>query len=58
MIGADAKDKEIVKKCADNGVLINSPHPGAIRLLPALTITEKEMTVGITRMKAAFSGGE
>lgn len=58
MIGADAEDKDIVKKCAENGVLINSPHPGAIRLLPALTITEKEISAGITRMKAAFTGGE
>lgn len=39
----DEKATELMKKCFQNGLLINSPEPSMIRLIPALTIKEEHV---------------
>lgn len=39
----EAKGKAIVDTALNKGLLINSPRPNIIRLMPALTVTEKEI---------------
>jgi len=46
LIGFDLpseKGKEIVAKCMEKGLLINSPQPATIRFMPALIVTKKEV---------------
>ncbi|MFL0195751.1 aspartate aminotransferase family protein [Clostridium sp. WILCCON 0269] len=42
------KGSEIVIKCLDEGLLLNSPRPSTIRLMPPLIITHKETDNMIT----------
>ncbi|MDF2814027.1 MAG: argD1 [Paenibacillus sp.] len=39
----DEKGHEIVAECLKAGLLINSPNPRSIRLMPALIVSEKEI---------------
>lgn len=36
------KGKDIVNKCLDEGLLLNSPRPSTIRLMPPLIVTEED----------------
>ena len=36
------KGSEIVEECLKEGLLINSPRPSILRLMPPLIITEKD----------------
>jgi acetylornithine/N-succinyldiaminopimelate aminotransferase len=54
LIGFDLKKSEgseFVDKCLIDGLLINSPQKKSIRLMPALTICEKEITELFAVMK-------
>ncbi|MEK6876282.1 MAG: acetylornithine transaminase [Nanoarchaeota archaeon] len=46
-IGIKANAKEIVKKCNEKGLLINSPEDNTLRFLPPLTINEKIIDAAI-----------
>ncbi|WP_319580995.1 aspartate aminotransferase family protein [uncultured Methanospirillum sp.] len=43
----DSKSAEIVKRCQDNGLILNLKHGHIIRIFPALTITRSEMQSGL-----------
>ncbi|MDD1730399.1 MAG: aspartate aminotransferase family protein [Methanospirillum sp.] len=43
----DSKSAEIVKRCLDNGLILNLKHGHIIRIFPALTITKLEMQEGL-----------
>jgi len=38
-----AKGSEVVASCLANGLLINSPQPAMIRLMPPLIVTNKDI---------------
>lgn len=38
----ESKGKEIAQKCLEEGLLLNSPRPSTIRLMPPLIITHKD----------------
>jgi acetylornithine/N-succinyldiaminopimelate aminotransferase len=50
-ISVDCDGKKIVNKCIENGLLINSPDKGLLRLLPPLIIDNKavELTTKILK---------
>ncbi len=51
MIGFDVSDAaEFVKKCLQNGLLVNSTSEKRIRLVPPLILTEKEVDEAIEVM--------
>jgi len=56
MIGAATVGNDYVEKCAVKGLLVNSPHPGVLRMLPPLTITNKEIDDAILILKQVLNG--
>jgi acetylornithine/N-succinyldiaminopimelate aminotransferase len=50
-IGAD-----LLTECLAAGVLVNKVKPNALRLMPALNITNKEIDDGLARLDKALSG--
>lgn len=38
---------EIVKKCMENGLLINCTHDTVLRIMPAMTVTRRELKKGL-----------
>lgn len=38
---------EIVKRCMENGLLINCTHENVLRIMPAMTVTKKELKLGL-----------
>lgn len=51
--------KEIVKDCMDRGLLINCTQNTVLRLLPALTVTKKELALGakiLTEVLRGYAG--
>ncbi|MBN2038931.1 MAG: acetylornithine/succinylornithine family transaminase [Spirochaetes bacterium] len=54
LIGFDlqkTKGADFVNKCLKNGLLINAPQEKAVRLMPALTVREKEIAEMFTVLK-------
>jgi acetylornithine/succinyldiaminopimelate/putrescine aminotransferase len=47
--------QEVLAACLQTGVLINSVKPNAIRLMPPLTITNKEIDEGLARLDKALA---
>lgn len=56
MIGIELNipGKPIVEECFKNGVLINCTHETTLRIMPALTVTKKQMDKALTVMKNAL----
>ncbi len=56
MIGItiEGNAKEIVTKCNDMGLLVNSPEENILRLLPPLTIDEKTIDKAIKILGGAL----
>lgn len=48
--------KEIVKECMDNGLLINCTQETTLRLLPAITVTKKELALGAKILTEVLRG--
>ena len=48
--------QEVLAACLQNGVLVNSVKPNAIRLMPPLTITNQEIDEGLARLDKALAG--
>ncbi|MFA5155957.1 MAG: aspartate aminotransferase family protein [Candidatus Omnitrophota bacterium] len=48
--------KPVVDKCIEKGVLINCTHGNVIRLMPALTVTKKEVDKAIAVLAQALEG--
>lgn len=46
---------DIARAALDRGVVVNPPNPETIRLLPALVITETELTEGLSRLGEAIA---
>jgi acetylornithine/succinyldiaminopimelate/putrescine aminotransferase len=46
--------KEIVEKCIGKGLLINCTHDKALRLMPALNITKKEIDKAINILESVL----
>jgi predicted acetylornithine/succinylornithine family transaminase len=46
--------KPIVEACLEKGLLINCTHDTVLRIMPALTVTKKEMDRALAIMKAAI----
>jgi len=47
--------QEVLTTCLQTGVLVNSVKPNAIRLMPPLTITNKEIDEGLARLDKALA---
>jgi acetylornithine/N-succinyldiaminopimelate aminotransferase len=47
--------QEVLTACLQTGVLVNSVKPNAIRLMPPLTITNKEIDEGLARLDKALA---
>ncbi len=48
------KGSEVVKECLANGLLINSPRPATIRLMPPLIVSEQDSDAMISILSAAL----
>ena len=46
----------VVKKCLDNGLLVNCTHQTVIRLLPAMNLTDAEFDAGCAILEDAIAG--
>jgi acetylornithine/N-succinyldiaminopimelate aminotransferase len=46
----------LVKECLKTGVLVNSVKPNALRIMPALNITNKEIDEGLASLDKALAG--
>jgi acetylornithine/N-succinyldiaminopimelate aminotransferase len=51
----DENGNEIVVQCLQKGLLINSPQPSMIRLMPPLIVTPSDIDTMIERLSAALS---
>jgi acetylornithine/succinyldiaminopimelate/putrescine aminotransferase len=47
--------QDVLTACLQTGVLINRLKPNAIRLMPPLTITNKEIDEGLARLDKALA---
>ena len=50
-----AKGSEVVAACLANGLLINSPQPATIRLMPPLIVTTKDVDAMIEILSASLT---
>ena len=48
--------QDVLNRCLETGVLINRVKPNAIRIMPPLVITAKEIDIGLARLDKALSG--
>ncbi|MEL7561596.1 aspartate aminotransferase family protein [Dehalogenimonas sp. 4OHTPN] len=46
--------KELTQKCLENGLLVNDVKPNALRLMPALNITEDEVEEALSLLEMAL----
>ncbi len=46
---------EIVKRCMDNGLLINCTHENVLRIMPAMTVTKGQLKIGLRILRNALS---
>jgi acetylornithine/succinyldiaminopimelate/putrescine aminotransferase len=47
---------EVLTHCLEAGVLVNRVKPNAIRIMPPLVISNKEMDTGLARLDKALAG--
>lgn len=45
---------EIVKKCMENGLLINCTHENVLRIMPAMTVTKRQLKMGLKILNNAL----
>lgn len=57
MIGVQMRDpvRSIIESCMANGLLIANAGPNVLRLVPPLTITEKEIDLALSVLEKVFS---
>lgn len=46
---------EIVKRCMENGLLINCTHENVLRIMPSMTVTKKQLKMGLKILRNALS---
>ena len=46
--------KDLARRCLENGLLVNDVKPNALRLMPALTVTQKEIDEAVESLKTAI----
>jgi len=51
----EEKGSEVVAKCLQSGLLINSPRPSTIRLMPPLIVTDADCDIMLERLIAALT---
>ena len=51
----EEKGSEVVTKCLQSGLLINSPRPSTIRLMPPLIVTDADCDIMLERLIAALA---
>jgi acetylornithine/N-succinyldiaminopimelate aminotransferase len=49
------KGKEVVGECLKQGLIINSPQPAMIRLMPPLIVTTKEIDAMLEILSAVLT---
>jgi acetylornithine/N-succinyldiaminopimelate aminotransferase len=50
---SDVSDK-VVREALENGLIVNNVRPNAVRLAPALTVTESECDAAVSILEAAI----
>jgi len=48
--------QEVLTRCLETGVLVNRVKPNAIRIMPSLVITAREIDNGLARLEKALGG--
>ena len=57
MIAAELsfEGKQVVEQCLNRGLLINCTHQKVLRLMPALSVTKKEINQAVSILDEVFS---